>query len=94
MALDWLCRDCLTHGSSAAVPARCPACGSPRLRSHDELFGLSIVAIAVSAGYDLAAGASRMYANTGALVATLVIWVLAVLQFWYAAAMRKKGLLR
>ena len=59
-----------------------------------ELFGLSIVAIAVSAGYDLAAGTSRMYANTGALVATLVIWVLAVLQFWYAAAMRRKEVLR
>ncbi len=58
------------------------------------LFGLSIVCIAVTAGYDLAAGTSRMFANQGALVATLAIWVLAVLQFWYAAAMRGKGVLR
>ena len=42
MAQDWLCRDCLSHGTSAATPGRCPVCGSPRLRSHDELFQLSI----------------------------------------------------
>lgn len=42
MAQDWLCRDCLTHGTSPATPGRCPACGSPRLRSHDEIFLLSI----------------------------------------------------
>lgn len=58
------------------------------------LFGISIVCIAVTAGYDLAAGTSRMFANQGALIATIVIWVLAVLQFWYAAAMRSKGVLR
>lgn len=59
-----------------------------------ELFILSIVCIAVTACYDLAMGTSRMFSNTGALVATLAIWVLAVLQLWYAASMRKKGVLR
>jgi len=39
---EWLCRDCLAHGSGAAVPSRCPDCGSPRLRTHEELFALSI----------------------------------------------------
>jgi len=58
------------------------------------LFALSIVFIAVTAGYDLAAGTSRMYANQGALAVTLLIWVLAVLQLWYAIAMRKRGVLR
>lgn len=58
------------------------------------LYMLSIVCIAVTAGYDLAAGTSRMFANNGALVATLLIWILAALQWWYAAAMRRKGVLR
>lgn len=35
-----LCRDCATlHGGA---PARCPACGSPRLVAHAELTGLAI----------------------------------------------------
>lgn len=58
------------------------------------LSGLSIVCIAATAGYDLAAGTSRMFTNQGALIATVLIWVLALLQLWYAAAMRKKGVLR
>lgn len=57
------------------------------------LYVLSIVCIAVTAGYDLAAGTSRMFANSGALIATVLIWILAVLQWWYAAAMRAKGVL-
>ena len=42
MAGDWVCRDCLSSGSSATLRQRCPSCGSPRIRTHDELFGLSI----------------------------------------------------
>ena len=41
MAGGWLCRDCLAHGAVGA-PDRCPRCGSPRLRSHAELFDLAI----------------------------------------------------
>ncbi len=37
-----LCRDCLTQFDAALPPARCPACRSPRLLSHPELFTLSI----------------------------------------------------
>ncbi|KKB09499.1 DNA polymerase IV [Devosia chinhatensis] len=51
MAADWLCRDCLNHGKSDAAPSRCPACGSPRLRSHDELFSLSIAHVDCDAFY-------------------------------------------
>ena len=51
MTHDWLCRDCLTHGSTATVPGRCPNCGSPRLRSHDELFSLSIAHVDCDAFY-------------------------------------------
>ena len=49
--MDWLCRDCLTHASGAAVPARCPGCGSPRLRSHAELFQLAIAHVDCDAFY-------------------------------------------
>lgn len=55
---------------------------------------IMIVAIAVTAAYDLAAGTSRMYANNAALVVTLLIWVVAGLQYMYAAAMRRRGVLR
>jgi DNA polymerase IV len=51
MAADWFCRDCLTSGSGTTPPVRCPACGSPRLRSHDELFALSIAHVDCDAFY-------------------------------------------
>ena len=51
MGADWLCRDCLIMGTSAAVPGRCPSCGSPRLRSHAELFALSIAHVDCDAFY-------------------------------------------
>lgn len=45
-----LCRDCLTSGES--VPGRrCPACGSPRLLSHPELFSLTIAHMDCDAFY-------------------------------------------
>lgn len=49
--MDWLCRDCLTTGSSAAEPRRCTSCGSPRLRAHEELFSLSIAHVDCDAFY-------------------------------------------
>ncbi|WP_108459296.1 DNA polymerase IV [Devosia naphthalenivorans] len=51
MAREWLCRDCLQHGTNAAALGRCPACGSPRLISHDELFSLSIAHVDCDAFY-------------------------------------------
>lgn len=43
------CRDCFTHVRAGA--RRCPACGRPRLVSHDELFALSIAHIDCDAFY-------------------------------------------
>ena len=41
--MDAFCRDCLTPCPPApAAPKRCPACASPRILSHPELFSLSI----------------------------------------------------
>ncbi len=51
MATDWFCRDCLQASSSPLVPSRCPTCGSPRLRNHDELFDLSIAHVDCDAFY-------------------------------------------
>jgi DNA polymerase-4 len=51
MATDWFCRDCLTPGTGTTLPGRCPDCGSPRLRSHDELFSLSIAHVDCDAFY-------------------------------------------
>lgn len=46
-----LCRDCTTAIDTEPPPARCPACGSRRLVSHDELFNLSIAHIDCDAFY-------------------------------------------
>lgn len=44
-----LCRDCFT--AADAVPRRCPACGSPRVITHDELQSLTIAHIDCDAFY-------------------------------------------
>ncbi|SFV30780.1 DNA polymerase-4 [Devosia crocina] len=49
--MDWLCRDCLASGTASAEPRRCPSCGSPRIRSHEELFALSIAHVDCDAFY-------------------------------------------
>ncbi|RBI85602.1 DNA polymerase IV [Rhodosalinus halophilus] len=43
-----LCRDCLTRFETGA---RCPACGRPRVVTHDELFDLSIAHMDCDAFY-------------------------------------------
>lgn len=43
-----LCRDCL---SQIAPARRCPQCGSPRVKSHEELFSLSIAHMDCDAFY-------------------------------------------
>ncbi|KIN75184.1 DNA polymerase IV [Sulfitobacter noctilucae] len=43
-----LCRDCLAE---IPVSRRCPACGSPRVLSHDELFDLTIAHMDCDAFY-------------------------------------------
>lgn len=37
-----LCRDCLSRFDLSEAPRRCPACRSPRVASHPELFALTI----------------------------------------------------
>ena len=46
-----LCRDCLSVQPGDEVPARCPACASPRLVAHPELADLSIAHIDCDAFY-------------------------------------------
>lgn len=58
------------------------------------LFGVSLALILVNNVYDLATGTSRALANQGALIVTVFIAVIAVLQLVYANAMRKRGVLR
>ncbi|MBO9516630.1 MAG: hypothetical protein J7493_01040 [Porphyrobacter sp.] len=58
------------------------------------LFAISLVSIAVTNGYDLVMGTSQMFNNIGTIITTCLIWVLAVLQLWYSAAMRGRGVLR
>jgi DNA polymerase-4 len=49
--LGILCRDCGVSSHGAGAPARCPACGSPRLVVHEELFELAIAHIDCDAFY-------------------------------------------
>lgn len=58
------------------------------------LFALSLTAICITNVYDLVAGSSRALANTGALIVTCIIVVLAVLQLIYARVQRARGVLR
>ncbi|WP_103335411.1 DNA polymerase IV [Pseudotabrizicola formosa] len=46
-----LCRDCLTEFDTAPVRGRCPACRSPRILSHPDLFRLSIAHMDCDAFY-------------------------------------------
>ena len=82
--------------TNVALIAAIAAAAALLLRSRlaVPLFSISLAAIAVTAAYDLAVGTSRMYANQAALIVTIVIWLLAVLQLLYAMAMRKRGVLR
>ncbi|MEX0286077.1 MAG: DNA polymerase IV [Paracoccaceae bacterium] len=45
------CRDCLTAMPQPTPPRRCPTCGSPRIKSHPELFSLSIAHMDCDAFY-------------------------------------------
>lgn len=57
------------------------------------LFAASLVCIAITHIYDFAMGTSRAFSSTGALVVTVLIAVIAVLELVYARAMRKRGVL-
>jgi hypothetical protein len=55
------------------------------------LFELSLTSILLTNLYDLAAGTSRVFANTGAMVVTIIIVVIAILLPIYAWALNKRG---
>ena len=58
------------------------------------LFALSLVLILFNDIYDLIAGTSRVLVSQGALIVTVIIAVIAVLQVLYAVAMRKRAVLK
>jgi hypothetical protein len=58
------------------------------------LFALSLGAIFVTNGYELAAATSRVFVSRAALVVTVLIVVIAIVELVYAWAMRRRGVLR
>jgi hypothetical protein len=65
-----------------------------RRRAAAWLFALSLIAIFVHNIYDLAAGTSRVLVSRGALIVTLIIAVIAVLEFAYAWGMKNRAVLK
>jgi len=65
-----------------------------RKRFAVALFTISLVAIAVTNSYELAAGTSRMLVNRPALVVTVIIAGIAAFELLYAAAMKRRGVLK
>lgn len=58
------------------------------------LFAVGLAVLLFNNLYDLTAGTSRMLANSGALIVTCVIVVIAILQLVYAWRMKQRGVLR
>lgn len=58
------------------------------------LFAISVIAIFVTNIYDLASTKSRMLADQGALIMTIVIAGLAILQLYYAIRLQKRGVFK
>jgi hypothetical protein len=65
-----------------------------RSRTAVWFFGVSLALILFNNGYELIAGTSRMLANRGSLIVTLVIAVIAVLQLVYARAISRSAVLK
>jgi hypothetical protein len=57
------------------------------------LFGISLAAIVVTDIYDLVAGTSRILVSTAALLVTVFIFIIALLELAYARAMKSRGIL-
>jgi len=65
-----------------------------RSRTAVWLFTISLTAIVITNAYDFATGMSSSFMNTGALVVTCLVIVLAILELVYARAMAKRGVLK
>lgn len=64
-----------------------------RSRFAVSLFTLAVPLIVLGNAIELADGTSRVYANTGALVATCIIVASVIFDWWYARAMQARGVL-
>ena len=58
------------------------------------LFALSLALILILDVYELVVGTSRALVNRGALIVTVIIAIIAVVQLVYSMAMKKRGVLR
>ena len=58
------------------------------------LFALLLVTFVINNGYDIAAGTSLVRVDRGWLITTVLIAVISVLQFVYAWAMKRRGVLQ
>jgi hypothetical protein len=65
-----------------------------RSRTAPLLFAVSVIAIHANNGYDFAAGTSLALVDRGWAILTATTVVIAVLQLFYAWAMRKRGVLQ
>ena len=65
-----------------------------RSRMAVGLFALYLIAVALNNAYDLGAGTSLALSDSGWRTLTIIIVVIAVLQFIFAWAMRRRGVLR
>ena len=65
-----------------------------RSRTAVSLFALSLIAICFTNAYDLVATTSRALVSRGALIVTVIIAVIAILELAYAWAMKKRAVLK
>ena len=65
-----------------------------RHRIAVRLFAISLVAIFVTNAYDLAAGTSRTLLHRAALIVTVIIVVIAILELAYARTMKQRAVLK
>ena len=65
-----------------------------RSRTASWLFGISLTASAVSNAYDIVMGTSRALVGRGAMIVTILILVIAILDLIYAAAMARRSVLK
>ena len=65
-----------------------------RSRWAVHLYGLSVAAIVLTTAYDVAAGTALLLNDQGWLILDCITFGLAILQWLYAWAMRRRGVLR
>jgi hypothetical protein len=65
-----------------------------RHRSAVVLFAVSLAAIFLTDAYDLVSGTAQMLTSGGALIVTVFIFVIAVLELVYANTMKGRGVLQ